>query len=139
MTWRFGASSYPNHACPRAATPAPEATAAGARAGLGPDLPGGASGPRSGPLMRGRPSRPWPRTSGTPDPGFTLLTYTHLMPASEERTRAAIDALFGPWKVHFPAKRVTTTSRRGRGVWTVAGSSSSRRLRTHAWLSASGA
>jgi integrase len=31
---------------------------------------------------------------GHSDPGFTLRTYTHLMPASEERTRRAIDTLF---------------------------------------------
>jgi integrase len=29
------------------------------------------------------------------DPGFTLRTYTHLMPSSDARTRSAIDALFG--------------------------------------------
>ncbi|BCJ51245.1 hypothetical protein Asp14428_27200 [Actinoplanes sp. NBRC 14428] len=33
---------------------------------------------------------------GHTDPGFTLRVYTHLMPASEERTRRAIDALFRP-------------------------------------------
>ncbi|MEU4779918.1 site-specific integrase [Micromonospora sp. NPDC023633] len=33
---------------------------------------------------------------GHSDPGFTLRVYTHLMPASEERTRNAIDNLFGP-------------------------------------------
>ena len=33
---------------------------------------------------------------GHSDPGFTLRFYTHLMPASEERTRNAIDNLFGP-------------------------------------------
>lgn len=32
---------------------------------------------------------------GHADPGFTLRVYTHLMPASEERTRRAIDDLFG--------------------------------------------
>ncbi|MFY1656667.1 tyrosine-type recombinase/integrase [Micromonospora sp. WMMD1274] len=32
---------------------------------------------------------------GHTDPGFTLRVYTHLMPASEERTRRAIDDLFG--------------------------------------------
>ncbi|MET8260731.1 tyrosine-type recombinase/integrase [Micromonospora sp. NPDC005205] len=32
---------------------------------------------------------------GHADPGFTLRVYTHLMPASEERTRRAIDYLFG--------------------------------------------
>ncbi|MET7666830.1 tyrosine-type recombinase/integrase [Micromonospora luteifusca] len=31
---------------------------------------------------------------GHADPGFTLRVYTHLMPASEERTRRAIDDLF---------------------------------------------
>jgi integrase len=31
---------------------------------------------------------------GHHDPGFTLRVYTHLMPASEERTRRAIDAVF---------------------------------------------
>jgi integrase len=29
------------------------------------------------------------------DPGFTLRTYTHLMPSSAVRTRRAIDGLFG--------------------------------------------
>jgi len=28
---------------------------------------------------------------GHSDPGFTLRTYTHLMPSSEQRTRQAID------------------------------------------------
>lgn len=28
------------------------------------------------------------------DPGFTLRTYTHLMPSSDERTRLAIDSAF---------------------------------------------
>jgi integrase len=31
---------------------------------------------------------------GHHDPGFTLRTYTHLMPNSEMRTRAAVDAVF---------------------------------------------
>ncbi|MER5476262.1 site-specific integrase [Streptomyces sp. NPDC002734] len=31
---------------------------------------------------------------GHHDPGFTLRTYTHLMPSSEARTRAAVDAAF---------------------------------------------
>ncbi|WP_445395145.1 tyrosine-type recombinase/integrase [Streptomyces sp. LE64] len=31
---------------------------------------------------------------GHADPGFTLRTYTHLMPSSEGRTRKAVDALF---------------------------------------------
>ncbi|MEV6845452.1 site-specific integrase [Actinoplanes sp. NPDC051411] len=38
---------------------------------------------------------------GHADPGFTLRTYTHLMPSSEERTRKAIDQAFG----HRPASR----------------------------------
>jgi integrase len=32
---------------------------------------------------------------GHHDPGFTLRTYTHLMPNSTARTQRAIDALFG--------------------------------------------
>jgi integrase len=32
---------------------------------------------------------------GHHDPGFTLRTYTHLMPTSAERTRRAIDGVFG--------------------------------------------
>jgi integrase len=32
---------------------------------------------------------------GHHDPGFTLRIYTHLMPASEDRARAAMDAAFG--------------------------------------------
>ncbi|MDT5036690.1 MAG: hypothetical protein QOE03_1875, partial [Micromonosporaceae bacterium] len=31
---------------------------------------------------------------GHSDPGFTLRTYTHLMPSSEERTRRAVDRMF---------------------------------------------
>lgn len=37
---------------------------------------------------------------GHTDPGFTLRVYTHLMPASEDRTRRAIDALFRQDAVH---------------------------------------
>ena len=33
---------------------------------------------------------------GHSDPGFTLRTYTHLMPSSEARTRQAIDSAFAP-------------------------------------------
>lgn len=32
---------------------------------------------------------------GHADPGFTLRTYTHLMPSSEERTRKAVNAVLG--------------------------------------------
>lgn len=32
---------------------------------------------------------------GHADPGFTLRTYTHLMPSSSERARRAVDAVFG--------------------------------------------
>jgi hypothetical protein len=35
-----------------------------------------------------------PEYLGHADPGFTLGTYTHLMPSSAERTRRAIDAVF---------------------------------------------
>jgi hypothetical protein len=31
---------------------------------------------------------------GHSDPGFTLRTYTHLMPSSEGRTRKAVDAMY---------------------------------------------
>jgi integrase len=31
---------------------------------------------------------------GHADPGFTLRTYTHLMPSSEDRTRTAVDRAF---------------------------------------------
>jgi integrase len=31
---------------------------------------------------------------GHADPGFTLRTYTHLMPTSEDRARQAVDAAF---------------------------------------------
>jgi len=31
---------------------------------------------------------------GHADPGFTLRTYTHLVPSSFQRTRAAIDGVF---------------------------------------------
>lgn len=34
---------------------------------------------------------------GHSDPGFTLRTYTHLMPSSDERTRKAIDAAFASY------------------------------------------
>jgi integrase len=33
---------------------------------------------------------------GHSDPGFTLRTYTHLMPSSKDRTRRAVDKVFGP-------------------------------------------
>ncbi|HEY6596829.1 MAG TPA: hypothetical protein VI011_22410 [Asanoa sp.] len=33
---------------------------------------------------------------GHADPGFTLRTYTHLMPTSEERTRRAVDEILLP-------------------------------------------
>ncbi|MFE2582417.1 tyrosine-type recombinase/integrase [Streptomyces sp. NPDC059378] len=47
---------------------------------------------------------------GHHDPGFTLRTYTHLMPSSEKRTREAVDRAFedGPDTDDGP-----TTARRG--------------------------
>lgn len=33
-------------------------------------------------------------SSAAPDPGFTLRTYTHLMPNSQDRARKAIDSAF---------------------------------------------
>lgn len=32
---------------------------------------------------------------GHADPGFTLRTYTHLVPSSHERARVAVDGVFG--------------------------------------------
>ncbi|MPZ80723.1 MAG: integrase [Actinophytocola sp.] len=32
---------------------------------------------------------------GHSDPGFTLRTYTHLLPSSHERARMAVDGVFG--------------------------------------------
>lgn len=41
---------------------------------------------------------------GHADPGFTLRTYTHLMPSSTERTKAAIDAILSvPSAPHEPS------------------------------------
>jgi hypothetical protein len=40
---------------------------------------------------------------GHADPGFTLRTYTHLMPTSAERTRRAVDAVLGPGHDEGPA------------------------------------
>lgn len=50
-------------------------------------------------FVRGRASRPRRSYLGHADPGFALRVYTHLMPASEERTRNAIDDLFNHEKV----------------------------------------
>jgi integrase len=47
---------------------------------------------------------------GHADPGFTLRVYTHLMPSSAERTRRAIDAVFGPEE---SAGHVTDMSQEG--------------------------
>jgi hypothetical protein len=33
---------------------------------------------------------------GHSDPGFTLRTYTHLVPSSYEQARTAVDAVFSP-------------------------------------------
>ena len=41
---------------------------------------------------------------GHADPGFTLRTYTHLMPASDERTRRAVDEVLGVTGVYQPGK-----------------------------------
>lgn len=40
---------------------------------------------------------------GHSDPGFTLRTYTHLMPSSAERTRRAVDAALAPANDEGPA------------------------------------
>ncbi len=41
---------------------------------------------------------------GHSDPGFTLRTYTHLLPSSHERARRAVDSIFKP---HRPEKVVS--------------------------------
>lgn len=40
---------------------------------------------------------------GHADPGFTLRTYTHLMPTSAERTRRCVDAVLGSQHDEGPA------------------------------------
>lgn len=67
---------------------------------------GGRSGARSGAGKRARRSGAQPGLDagesikalseylGHHDPGFTLRTYTHLMPSSGTRTRAAVDRVF---------------------------------------------
>ena len=54
---------------------------------------------------------------GHADPGFTLRTYTHLMPASDERTRRAVDAVGPRWRIARGRSRRPTTPRApdGRG------------------------
>lgn len=39
---------------------------------------------------------------GHADPGFTLRTYTHLMPSSHKRARAAVDSVFRPQRAEEP-------------------------------------
>ena len=39
---------------------------------------------------------------GHEDPGFTLRTYTHLMPSSHQRARLAVDGVFKPRKTPSP-------------------------------------
>jgi integrase len=49
--------------------------------------------------MRGR-AKAVAEYLGHSDPGFTLRTYTHLLPSSEQRTRQAVDrALAGAGEV----------------------------------------
>lgn len=79
--------------------PPPQRSGGGRRRATGPALLGGATGPRSGPfkpvqkllLDAGESIKALANNLGHADPGFTLRTYTHLMPSSEERTRKAID------------------------------------------------
>jgi hypothetical protein len=51
-------------------------------------------GPLAGRLDAGESIKALASYLGHADSGFTLRVYTHLMPASEERTRRAIDDLF---------------------------------------------
>ncbi|MEU1397464.1 hypothetical protein ABZ403_15570 [Micromonospora zamorensis] len=46
-------------------------------------------------LDAGESVRPCRQPSATPTQGFTLRTYTHLLPTSEDRTQRAIDTAFG--------------------------------------------
>ncbi|HEX8864528.1 MAG TPA: tyrosine-type recombinase/integrase [Lentzea sp.] len=39
---------------------------------------------------------------GHADPGFTLRTYTHLLPSSHKRARAAVDSVFRPQRSEEP-------------------------------------
>ena len=43
---------------------------------------------------------------GHSDPGFTLRTYTHLMPDSADRMRAAVDCVMGNANGPFTAQQV---------------------------------
>ncbi|MBE1610977.1 integrase [Actinopolymorpha pittospori] len=50
---------------------------------------------------------------GHSDPGFTLRTYTHLMPSSDERTRRAIDAVLGVTEVYPAAEEQASPQAKG--------------------------
>ena len=50
---------------------------------------------------------------GHADPGFTLRTYTHLMPASDERTRRAVDAVLCVPDVYREGSPTTKAQVRG--------------------------
>lgn len=47
---------------------------------------------------------------GHSDPGFTLRTYTHMMPSSHDRTRRAIDSAFGRYNGDTSQERPTAPS-----------------------------
>lgn len=53
----------------------------------------------STPLAHGVSIKELAEYLGHSDPGFTQLTYTHLVPSSYERARHAIDGVFGPKSV----------------------------------------
>jgi hypothetical protein len=59
-----------------------------------------------------RTSGPWSEYLGHADPGFTLRGYTHLMRSSAERTRWAIDTVFG---APAPAGHLTDIQQVGDG------------------------
>ena len=50
---------------------------------------------------------------GHADPGFTLRTYTHLMPASDERTHRAVDAVLCVPDVYREGSPTTKAQVRG--------------------------
>ena len=47
-------------------------------------------------LARGASIKELAEYLGHEDPGFTLRTYTHLMPSSHQRARKAVDGVFKP-------------------------------------------
>jgi site-specific recombinase XerD len=49
---------------------------------------------------------------GHADPGFTLRTYTHLMPSADDRMRSAVDTDFAQWETEMSDGPETAQGRR---------------------------